>query len=257
MKRMNFHPATACFALSVVLRVTFEISKIGFLLKLSAGLMLLLFAVCAVALLKKREYAPAFDLKNKPVQRFFSYILSFGLFADFVCCGVNLYNHIQSANANLVLGAILISFRGLLSLLASVNMIIVSLSFSSIVDYDFRKLSVINLSLLAWSLCGGVMLLMGVERSYSLDNIVYYITVLLCVLSCYFYTAEIERTEAASPIGLFVCQIFGYVSLYNFVLFLCKGQITGELFAHSCVMLTLGMFMLSFVFDILHRTRKD
>ena len=154
-------------------------------------------------------------------------------------------------------GSVLISMRGVFALASSVCFVFVSLSYSRNTEYDFRKLGVLNLAPLLWSISEGLLLLLGFQQSFDFDSVVFYITVLLSMICLLFFCAEIEKKDGSFVASIVIFRLFGYASIYNFVSAVCSKDIFNERFVFSAILLILGVFMICLSDDVVRRVHSN
>lgn len=257
MKKYNSLFVIILFVVAVFLRVFYESSEKIALLILSVASLCTLAVLSGVNLLKIKNPAPVFVFNNNSCQRITAGALVISMLADFVCCCVNLYRYISIASYNIILGSALISIRGIFALASSVCFVFISLSYSRNTEYDFRKLGVLNLAPLVWSISEGLLLLLGFEQSFDFDSVVFYITVLLSMICLLFFCAEIEKKDGSSVASIVIFRLFGYASVYNFVSAVCSKDIFNERFVFSAILLILGVFMIFLSDDVVRRTQSN
>lgn len=196
-------------------------------------------------------------MKNKAYAKTLALASSICLFLDFIYCAVSLYRHIEQAQFNLILGSCLYALRGLFALGACVCMIMLALSFGKRSRYEFKRLSILNVFPLLWSMLNGFFLLVGFEQKTDFGSIVYYITVFLSIIGLYRFALQAEKTDGIDRKSVVCFMLYGVFGVFNFVCCLCEKDAFTDRLVPSAAMMMCGLFLLALSVDAVGKTLNN
>lgn len=196
-------------------------------------------------------------MKNKAYAKALALASSICLFLDFIYCAVSLYRHIETAQFNLILGSCLYALRGLFGLGACVCMIMLALSFGKRSDYDFKRLSFLNVFPLLWSMLNGFFLLVDFEQKTDFESIVYYITVFSSIIGLYCFALGFDRKDSVGSKGTLCFVFYGSIGVLNFICCLLEKNSVYERLVPSAAMMMCGLLLLTVGVDAVMKTLKN
>lgn len=166
---------------------------------------------------KEDNYSTAFKFEKTKRLDIVSYFACFGFFVDFVHQCVRIFLCVQNGDYKSFTMFSPICLSCIFSLLSCFYFITIAMSFSDI-GYDFRRLKLLHISPILWSLAN---LITALTEPMSLlkevNSIIKYAAIISAVLYYYFFARETENEDKAKkPIVLF-SRAFGYLALIFFV----------------------------------------
>ena len=212
--------------------------------------------------LSVKTYSSVFSFGKSSGMGIMSYVLSFGLFLDFISSGISLA--LMLAGGGFVAGVAVFTkcFTSVLALLSSAYFITVGLTFSD-GRYDFRYLKLLHLAPMGW-IAGRLLEMLidaGITSADDISAVLEYIVLALSM--CFFYSLarEVENEGGARRSTVMLSFELAYFSIlysYSRIIEIIRARFEGvnqdALFTVTAV--TLSLFCFFFYRNIVSETNK-
>lgn len=180
---------------------------------------LIAFGVVLIAVdsFRIKKYAAAFEFKNNFHLNAFSYLASFGFFADFVHSCVRIFLSAQDGSYKRLIFFIPLCMICLFALLSCFYFYTVGLSFGD-KNYDFRELKVLHLAPLFWAASQMLTVMQqAISFSRDIDSVIKYTMLIFSVCFFFCFASEIESSSGAKPSTMFLARAYSYMSVIFFI----------------------------------------
>lgn len=227
-------------------------STVLYYLSVAAGIILL-----AKDTFGTKTFGCAFEYKNGFHLNLLALLCSAGFFTDFVYTAVRLFMMADDGIKKYTLAVVVpMICGGVCALLCSFYFIMIYLSFSS-ATYDFKKLKIIHIAPILWSVSKilGVLTL-PVQFGSDLDVILKYIVLISVLCAFYCFATEVSNEKESMPLSVFTFRCSFYTAILFFfdrimLLMAKQAELGSEDGMLSITLLGIGVFLYFFEKNII------
>lgn len=157
----------------------------------------------AIESFMRKQYADAYEFKNRFHLDLFSFVASIGFFVDFVYGAVSIYFSVDDKSYHNMAYFIPLCVACAVALLSSFYFIMVSASFNAS-NYDFRQLKGFGFAPLIWAISKALSALtQAVSFSQDSNIVLKYVVLAFCAFCFYAMLFETENDAGAKPLSVF------------------------------------------------------